>query len=782
MTHYRKVLISLALLAIMIPVVHANDQAVEPLRFGFLEGGKHPLHSILRGELTKQLEAVLGTEHPFIFDPYGYGNGHWNRDSCRMAAAALVENSRLDMIVTMGPWTVEDLLAAGCTKPIIALHRFDPVAEELVDSLGQPLAENLTVHIKPGRLYSDLSVMYRLLEPKKVGILYFPTGDESSTIIETATAIGEHLGFEIVSAEGFDFEGTYAHFKAYKKLYKDVDALYLPPMWGMNEVKVSQFFSMAIRDKLPTFSCEGAYVMEHGALASDAGYSWYAEALFAATKVKLIAEGATPANLPTVLQAPTGLAVNQATAAKCGVSLPLDLLASAYTIYASEDEQATYYRLADATARALHMNPDHSSRLATLGAAAGASWSPYLPQVEFEAALLHHGNGTINNQPMAIDRTSRSGRVSIQQLLFSLETIQNTRMESKARKLREAEVEQSSDDLQLAVALAYLNVLRSDEILDIQMRQRNLIDRCKEVAESRFGLADGPEVDIWRWETDRHVATEQIMMAQADMKSAQVLLNVLFNLPGETGFTLDTASFSEKRVAFDYSNLYPLIATAEDRSSLVGFLVEAGLANNPHMRQRRIHTQLDRARLNSNRASFLPEIGFQASLGFADSLANQAGFKEDRFESTFGVTLTLPLFLGGQRHTARTRLKARLESDEHLVDAAALEVMGRIRSEAERSVNALMSIPGLLRSTKLAGLTLERTMRSYEAGETSSADLAEIQRQILQVQLRTVNTRYNYLTSLAALVNAVGWSPDDGDSSFRDAFFMKLKAEYVQGP
>ncbi|MCK4461023.1 MAG: hypothetical protein KAW46_04430, partial [candidate division Zixibacteria bacterium] len=315
-------LTSLVCLWLVILTLTAVAQQKKRINLAFFEAGRCLEHDILRDEFSHQLRQLTPDDFEIIPIPQGYKMAEWKRDSCRLLAAELVALEDADMVVALGPWVVEDLLAAGYDKPIVALNRVDPAAEGLLDKAGRPIAPNLTVQARPVQLARDIDALTRLTDVRRLGVLYFPTGEEQNDIMSKLQSLGEQHGFEVVMGEGYDNKGAYAFFKAYRSLAGKVDAVYLFPMWAMDGIKIREFFAMTKRDKMPTFVWEGAYLIQRGALAGNSGFSVIPQARMAAVKLVKIIEGATPGDLPVVFDVPPGLSINEATAAQCGVTIP----------------------------------------------------------------------------------------------------------------------------------------------------------------------------------------------------------------------------------------------------------------------------------------------------------------------------------------------------------------------------------------------------------------------------------------------------------------------------
>ncbi len=271
------------------------------VRVGFFQAGEHIWQSGLRGALIEILPRLVPDSIQIEFSPDGFRSANWKPDSCRIMANDLAHMAQLDLIVTLGPWTVEDLIAAGYKKPIISMYRVDPRLEGLADTAGVPTVDNLTVQIPVKKIERDLTLLTQLLPVKRLGYLYFPAGKEAPQIKGVIDSIGKVLGFEAVTAEGVNAFGVFTFFKAYNALDHKIDALYLFPTWGLDAQRLRDLLGQTLGDKIPVFTYEGRMTIERGALASDAGNDLNAVAWYNAWKIVQIIMGKKPSSLPTLV-------------------------------------------------------------------------------------------------------------------------------------------------------------------------------------------------------------------------------------------------------------------------------------------------------------------------------------------------------------------------------------------------------------------------------------------------------------------------------------------------
>jgi len=775
-------LITGLILLVILPCAAPCGQEQQQVRIAFFEGGESLGHMALTDEYLRQLRQMLPDDIEPATIPRGYKSAGWKRDTCRAMAARLASIEELDLVVTTGPWVVEDLLAAGFKKPIVAMNRVDPMREGLLDEAGRPVVPNLTVHRRPHKLERDLVALTQLVDVKRLGLLYFPTGNERDSLLAQVSELGRKLGFEVVSHEGYNKYGTFAYFKAYHSLDKNIDALYLFPFWDMDAIKTREFLAMVKRDGIPAFVWEGRFLVDRGAFASNAGYTVVAEARFAAARTVRILKGEIPAGLPVDFDTPGGLTLNRETADRCRLHLNEETLREAQVIPAPPPEDAPVLTIRGVIQQALDRNPGHLSRYDALEEAAQAArqaYGAYLPEVigEYTVANFDDDFATVVEESNQAARYT--GRLTLEQTVFSLETIRSIEKAARRRHLQEISLEQSQLDLELAMTVAFLNLLEADQTVALQLANRNHIDRYYELAFARLETENGPQADVVRWEQERRRATAQTVTASGTLEVTRILLNSLLNLPGHNPLVLDSSRFSEESFARDYYRLLPLLDDPGSLRNMGDHLVEEALTRNRSVRYQKARIELQKSRLAGNKARYFPTVGFRATLDRFDNLSNRPPELPDGAGGwSLGATVSLPIFLGADRIRERGRLNARLSETEYLRDDAVLRVMSEVLGKLHQLTAHAGNVRRYLLAESLALENLGLVAADYEAGKATLLEMLEAQENVLEAKLTSVRSRYGYYRNLARLSSEIGWSVHDEKRDLSELFFQYID-EYI---
>lgn len=745
--------------------VPAPRAGLKIVRIGFLEAGEHAPHAAMRAAFRTQLERIIDSSIALVFPPNGFVSAEWNRDSCKVMARRLSSQANVDIIGALGPWVIEDLIAAGCTKPIIALYRADPNREGLIGSDGRPIRSNLTVDANAMRLREDLLAFTSTVPIKKLGVLYFASGDEKPRVMAAIDSITKDQGIEIVTADGYNAFGTFAFFKALAALGTKVDAIYAPFFWGMESDKPREFYDRLIAESVPVYSSEGRYSVEHGALMSRANITLDARAWFDAWKTIRIIKGEKPADLPiTCPESPTFM-VNEAALHRLKLDIRDDLLTESETIPEPVAPEAPRYSLMEAVRRAFDQNAGHlaaQEALKSASAKASRAWSDYLPQVNGALSAYHFDDHTVINDFEETKNNRLFGSITLEQQLLSLGTIRTIRIENQKRSLAGINYEQDSLDLALAVTSAYLDNLRADENLASATQFRRAATYALEMASTAAAITGKESPAIDRLRSEQLLGSARILEVRRTSRAARVLLNALMNQPGETQFALDTLIFTGQEYAREQQMLWTLMNSSGRLSAVRDYLISQGTAGSPSLRSARLQVDLRRSGIARNSARFLPSLSFRSALNYTDRLRDYPpSFVEKDFSWYAGLDLKLPLFLGGDRVKERRQLRAETNEMEYARDQAAVELMRDVSIEVDRLITSLRQSDLFSEALGLQNPQLESAIGEFVAGKTGYLEALDAVRSAYDISKRAIDARYAYLLSTATLTHAVGWGLTD---------------------
>lgn len=757
--------------------VLAQEELPE-VRIGFLEGGEYPQFDALRGAYRTQIIELARGQFDLVFPAKGFRTAGWKRDSCRLYAEQLSRMKEIDLIVAMGPWSVHDLLEAGCQKPIVAAHQYDPVGSGLLDERGRPIASNLTLTFDPFKMERELMFMMELLPINRLGVLHFPSGGAVDSTVERISAIVARLGGEVVSAEGFDNNGTYAFFKAYKKLAKQVDAIYLTPTLGLTTNKTGPFFEMALRDKMPVGSSEGRFHVTRGGMIGFGSDNLLAEAFYIARQTLKILQGISPANLPIAYQQQAVISMNVGSLARCGVEVPRDLLVAADLTGAVPAPEATHLDLATALAHGLAASPTMGSvraKLEMIEANSAKLKAGLLPQLAVEGKLGWQGDNRVENSYGEAKSSFRSIGLGLSQSLIDLSLWSKQKEGADRVLVGEAEEAMSRAVLEEGITLAYYEVLRLAEVFSKLGEYRRRIDLFAELAEAKEQSGVGAVAERIRWQYERLMVTRWMTETEADQRIARASFNILLGQSTMTDIILEPKLADQGQLIKEYGLFRPLVENSTRINWTKGRLELLALTDSPLLLQKKALVGLIERRAATARKSIFPNLRFSTGIAWRDSLADLSpGFSEQSPVWRAGLTLDWPLWRGGagladRRHTSLWVDQVQLEADTER-----LAVLSVLNLTAEPWFARFDKLPLAEEMADQATFYLNETTQSYLAGVASLIEAKDGLDIWIEAELGLTNERYGYFASSARLLRAIGGSVWETGSTPGEVIFKHI--------
>jgi len=770
----RNLLLLLLAIALLLP---AEAEAADPveINLGFFEAGQAQVHDILRKEFLAQIEAVKPDDLEFVTVPWGYGSASWQRDSCKIIARRLAATENIDIMITFGPWAVEDLLEAGYDRPILAMYRVDPFLEGLIDSTGRPFADNVTITYDPRKIDNDLSAIVDLIKPKKLGLLYFPNGDEANALILHLKRKLDPLGISLMHSDKRDTHGTYAYFKSYQALRRKVDAIYVMPLWGMYSNKSPEFLKSVANDRTPTIVYDGSPMVQRGGLISNGGWSMAPYARVNAEKAIQIAEGALPADLPATYQSPTGLTVNRRSLAQCKISLPDWAKSQAVLLGEVDRNEIEHYDFVSAIGRSLEAHPTvmaAADAVRAAEAAVGETKSAYWPHLTAGYRYRYNDDNTLTNHRELIDQSQHRATLRLDQRIFSLKTIRATGTARAEEDVAGRRLDQLKLDLEEAVSLVYLEYLRADRMGQIERQQLTDVIRNLELSQTRDQLANRVSADHPRWEQEYNRVINRIADNRSATLKSKYALNSLINMPPESEFELAPEPFGNRAMSFDLERLAWLGEHPEVWRQGREQLVSRAGESSPSLQLLDAELAVKRKMLAENRSTFFPTVDLTGSLNQSDELRDVEGeFSEEPFHWNLGAEIRLPLFEGGSRYRRSDRLKAEVSRIEWERDAVFIGIAAEINSLCSQLSAAGSKLTRDFRSETLAETAYNEAMREYDAGRLTYLHAVDALSNLRSARLETVQSWYEYSSALIRLARVVGWSNHKTGKTFNQHFY-----------
>jgi putative ABC transport system substrate-binding protein len=310
-------ILALCLLIVLAPCALAAD-AAESYTVGILQYVEHPALDASRDSFLKALADNGFVEGENL--TVNVLNASGDPAATQLMAGQLAQGGN-QLLLGIATPAVQALSAQTDTIPILGVAVTDYVAAGLIASNDAPgINISGTTDMNPVDL--QIALIKQLTpEAKTVGICYTSNEPNSQIQADLAQAEAEKLGLTVVT-KTITAVGEVQ--QAVESLASQVDAIYLPTD-NVLASAISVVSEVAIANKIPVIvgeanMCEGGGLITVGLDYSKLGYQTGNMAL------RVLKEGANPAEMPIESIADADLSINLTTAELIGITIPQDLL------------------------------------------------------------------------------------------------------------------------------------------------------------------------------------------------------------------------------------------------------------------------------------------------------------------------------------------------------------------------------------------------------------------------------------------------------------------------
>ena len=319
--------------------------------------------------------------------------------------------------------------------------------------------------------------------------------------------------------------------------------------------------------------------------------------------------------------------------------------------------------LKDAIEAALDKNPNVRLYKERIEAARGVSRTQLGALLPNLGSTAKYNNqtfflGTIGGAPVRtqpFDITDARG--SLSQSLFSWSLIERWRASRAALAVSEGEADTTKNDTMATVALNYMEVLRNYETAAARTANVELYKELVSFIKSRQsgGMATG--LDTARLETQLENERQRLELAKSDIERTKL---ILINALG-INFDLNLLLTDELKVP-------------EEPVPTQDSAMEVALTNRPEMKAQEQRVRVSTLSLSSIKGERLPSLQAQGDYGL---IGNQI----DSTVSTYnvGLTLSIPLFDGGQREGRIGESRSQLLQEEIKMNLVSRQITMELR-------------------------------------------------------------------------------------------------------
>lgn len=299
-------------------------------------------------------------------------------------------------------------------------------------------------------------------------------------------------------------------------------------------------------------------------------------------------------------------------------------------------------------------------------------------------------------------------------------------------------------DLVNKVKTAYYAFLLAKDSRRVIRQSYDMAALTNKIYKDRLALGDASEYDVLRTEVSMKNVEPELTQADIAIKQARLQLLILMGLPVDA-----PVDFAGELSQYD------------DPTGEFATLPKTDFSRNTSLVQSNLQLSLLGRSVKMQKASFLPTLALSASYNWTSS-SNGSPFRTFRWNpySVIGLTLSLPLYEGGQRYYRVRQAQvqeeqARLQRED-LENSIAMQVNlanDNIRLNARQIYSTGQSV-------RQADKAYDIMRQSFDIGAASYLDLRDAELALTRSRLAYLQSIYNYMVANADLDLLVG---DDSD-------------------
>ena len=314
-------------------------------------------------------------------------------------------------------------------------------------------------------------------------------------------------------------------------------------------------------------------------------------------------------------------------------------------------------------------------------------------------------------------------------------------------KAGDASYAAAEQDLLIRVATAYFDVLTAEDALKFAQANEQALNRQMEQAQQRFEVGLSAITDVNDAKAQHDTSVANVITAQNTLDDNKEALRQLTNKePG-------TLKGLREKLPMDK----PEPASPDE-------WVSVAVAQNPTLHSYAQQLEAAKANVQTARSGHLPTLNGQVLYSKTPSWSDNSAssFNEafhtnsERWSTTVGVTLNVPLFSGG---FTQSRVRQSIFNRDNAQDQFELQkrLVERSTRNSYRAVIAGASqVEATGQAVVSAQSSLDATQAGYEVGTRTIVDVLISQQQLLQAQSSYSQARHAFILNGLRLKQAAG--------------------------
>jgi outer membrane protein len=375
------------------------------------------------------------------------------------------------------------------------------------------------------------------------------------------------------------------------------------------------------------------------------------------------------------------------------------------------------------------------------------SMSTMLPNISLQGTTARNAQAEAVRYTYADGFNSHGYGLNLSQNLVNFQAWYALKSVKLSDRQAMATLAQAEQELLTRVAVAYFNVLRSQQNLRSFEAEEEAAVSILEQSERSFEAGLNTVTDVLQSRSNHDLARVSRLLEEnnlARMKEALVVI---------TG--RDPGLLRDLGEMFSVSAPEPADINAWEQLTT---------ENNLAIAAQRLDLQARAEDVKTATAAMLPTMDISAGYQYNAESANPFSFFNNTASqrAVISLNLTIPLYRGGQNSARKRQASHDRNASEFVLRQTEREAMQNIRN-AWRSVQTdVVAVAAREAAVESAASALESTRTGAQIGTRNILDVVLAQRTLFQVQRDLLNARYDYVINTLNLKQAAGvLSPQD---------------------
>ena len=727
---------------------------------GIISDGENPKLFEAQTLLIDEIQKASEGEFTVRFPESKRYNGNFSVERIRSSIEKFQKDPDIDFVLLIGSTASQIAL----TRPAFSKPTFAPFVYNVslsgVQKHNRFSMHNLNYVTTETQLNEEIRKFQKLVSFKKIGIVL----EESqyrlfATAANKAVTEAKKQGIELIFIPVNERDKDITH-----KIPADLNALMLTSLSSVDTGVRKQWIKTINERKLPTYALGDGTMIYEGALASSAEKDDLSRrARMTALNMLAVMRGKKVEEQPVLIEQKRQLMINMQTAPAIGVYPKFSVLDNAILFNETAAEKEPKLSLTTIAKEAIRAN------LSIIGAKLGVAAnkeniaevrSVLFPQITGEAEYSQQNSDNVYVENGFYAEKSVSGRIKLQQILFSEKALANLEIQKELQ----VAIEEQQCSLEIEVVkqamTAFLNVLIAQTHYRIQQDNLTLTQTNLELAKGRVQAGSSDMSDVYYWESAIATARQNVLNARADVEKGKDGLNLILNRKISERFITEPATLDTPVILNNKKVLSELITDQRSFDAMASFFISEGIDNIPQLHQLNAQMRAQKRQLLSDERSYWsPDIIFGADVShiFDETRNPGAGINmKNETDWQAGVRLSLPLYEGGARKARSTRTQLKLQQ----LEINYMDQLRRTEQQIRSDLHMLKASYSSIDLSEEASLTAKKSFNmvreNYAKGTRTMSDLLSAQNTSLIADRESANTTYRFMMDLLQLQQDIG--------------------------